>query len=183
MLQSTTEFLRNSENQTSFNRNECSIAYHSTAAHLKSIWGPKDIPKLSHYLMGRSELLASKMIWMGNDVPASDPTAVTLVENWRLYPSTCVLCASREIERKKFHPAHAIEASTLDGFLTLLSKAPQAILLVIHPSRQQNACSSTTLKTSFPDKFRVRGCAATIFKYRLTLRWTEYDTRAHDLCN
>jgi hypothetical protein len=53
MLQSTTEFLRNSENQTSFNRNECSIAYHSTAAHLKSIWGPKDIPKLSHYLMGR----------------------------------------------------------------------------------------------------------------------------------
>lgn len=101
MLQSTTEFLRNSEYQTSFNRYECSIAYHSTAGHLKGIWGPKDIPQISNYLMGRSELLASKMIWMGVDVAASDPTAVALVENWRLYPSTYILCGSREIERKK----------------------------------------------------------------------------------
>lgn len=93
-------------------------------------------------------------------------------------------------QKKKFHPAPAIGASTLDGFLTLLSKAPEAILLVIHPSRHQKACSWNTLKTSCPDKLRVHFTWSmdmlqqfSSIKVRLTLRCTEYESRPHDFCN
>lgn len=106
-------------------------SHHSTAGDLKSSWGPKRHTENFYLPDGKILIVGFKDDLNGERCASSRSHCRDL--GWGLKTLSInlyTLCLEGH-RKQKVHLTPAIEASTLDDYLTVLSRDPNAILLVI----------------------------------------------------